>query len=115
MLTRFVCLANSHKEGGRCLAGIELDSGGNHFFENGRRKWIRPICTHTPHGEIPTSLVSGLKLLDIVEIEVTGRPEKTYQSENVFFNETHIKSVGTFSKDKLNNLCENVPTIFRNK
>ena len=89
MLTLFVCLANSHTEGGRCLAGIELDSKDNPLFENGRRKWIRPVCTDTPHGEIPTDLISSINLLDIVEIEVTGRPEKNYQSDNVFFNEKY--------------------------
>ncbi|WP_407830487.1 dual OB domain-containing protein [Verminephrobacter eiseniae] len=26
MLTKFVCLANSFKKGGRCVAGIEVDS-----------------------------------------------------------------------------------------
>jgi hypothetical protein len=40
MPTRFVCLANSFKEGGRCLAGIELDNNNNPIIENGHPKWI---------------------------------------------------------------------------
>jgi hypothetical protein len=35
MPARFVCLANSFKEGGRCLAGIELDNNNNPKIENG--------------------------------------------------------------------------------
>jgi hypothetical protein len=39
---RFVCLANSFKEGGRCVAGIVLDSNNNP--ENGNVHWIRPVA-----------------------------------------------------------------------
>jgi len=41
MLTRFVCLANSFKEGGRCLAGIVLDNNNKPVIENALPKWIR--------------------------------------------------------------------------
>jgi len=85
MPTRFVCLANSFKEGGRCLAGIELDKNNNPIIANGRLKWVRPIC-NTPHGEVPTDLVAHIEVLDIIEIEVTGYPDKEdYQSENALF------------------------------
>ena len=43
MLTKFVCLANSFKEGGRCMAGIELDSESNPVFEKGKPKWKAAI------------------------------------------------------------------------
>src|SRR5687767_10046766 len=90
MKTRFVCLANSFKEGGRCLAGIELDNKNNPKIEIGHPKWIRPICD-TPHGEVPTYLVAHLEILDIVQIDIIGYPdERDYQSENVLFDQNSL-------------------------
>lgn len=115
MPTRFVCLANSLKEGGRCLAGIELDNSNNPKVENGHPKWIRPICKSL-HGEIFTPFVAHLNLLDVVEIDVTGYPEKkSYQSENAFFNVNTIRVAGRFSDDNLNRLCDNRSIIFGNR
>lgn len=115
MPIRFVCLANSFKEGGRCVAGIELDDNNNPKIENGHPVWIRPIC-NTPHGEIRTDLVVYLNILDVIEIEATGFPEiKDYQSENVFFRENSIKVVGRFNDNNLNQLCDNRNLIFGNK
>lgn len=115
MATRFVCLANSFKEGGRCLAGIELNDNNTPKKVNGSPKWIRPIC-ETEHGEVPTHLVSHIKILDIIEIDVTSRPEETnYQSENVFFNEDSIEVVDTFDLTQLDQLCDNKPLVFGNR
>jgi len=49
MPTRLVCLSNSNKLGGRCLAGIELDNQNNPVIIYGRPKWIRPICNTGLH------------------------------------------------------------------
>ena len=114
MTTRFVCLANSIKEGGRCLAGIELNKNNEPIIVNNRPKWIRPICK-TQHGKVYTHWVTHIKLLDIVEIEITGIPPKlTYQSENVFFKDDNLKIVGRFQRDKLNDLCDNHYYVFSN-
>ena len=67
MHLRFVCLANSFKEGGRCLAGIELDTDGNLLMINGHPKWIRPVC-NTDHGEVPNEIAGSFQILDIIEI-----------------------------------------------
>lgn len=111
MKRRLVCLANSYKEKGRCVAGIELDKKGNPIIENGRPKWGRPVSTNG-HGEILTDLVSDLSILDILEIDVTEECPDKYQSENVFFNEDYIKSIGAFDKAKLNMACEDSKYIF---
>ena len=111
MKRRLVCLANSYKEKGRCVAGIELDKKGNPVIENGRAKWIRPVSTNE-HGEISTDLVSELNILDILEIDVTGDCPDEYQSENVFFDEGSIKPIGGFNKAKLNEVCEDSRYIF---
>lgn len=115
MTTRFVCLANSFKEGGRCLAGIELDSNNNPIFANSHPKWVRPIC-NTLHGEVHTHLVSHLKTLDIIEIETTKHPDViNYQSENVFFNENWIDVIGRYDNNQLNSLCDDRDLIFGNR
>ena len=114
MLTRFVCLANSFKEGGRCIAGIFLDRDNNPVIENGRPKWVRPI-SNSIHGEVYTHLVAHLHILDIVEIKITAYPELSYQSENVLFNENSIKAIGKFNKGDLKGICDDNPVIFGNK
>jgi hypothetical protein len=114
MLIRFVCLANSYKEGGRCLAGIVLDNANKQVKEFGRFKWIRPVCK-TEHGEVYTNLVSGIKVLDIVQVEVTEFLNKGYQSENAYFKESSLKIDGRFSQDNLDSLCSNRMKIFESR
>ncbi|MEO8148358.1 MAG: hypothetical protein ABI723_12000 [Bacteroidia bacterium] len=114
MPTKFICLANSFKEGGRCLAGIELDASNNPVFKNGRPKWIRPVCD-TAHGEIPNHVAEPFQILNIIEIDVTGNRPEGYQSENITFNKDSIRSIGDFSKDKLTNLGDGKNVIFGNK
>ncbi|MEJ8756814.1 hypothetical protein WG947_07410 [Pontibacter sp. H259] len=115
MIKRFVCLANSFKEGGRCLAGVELDNDNKIVIENDQPKWIRPICK-TPHGEVPTYLVAEIRILDIIEVDVTGYPaDRGYQSENVYFREDHIVIKGAFKKEHLDSLCANRSLIFGNR
>ncbi len=115
MLIRLVCLANSFKEGGRCLAGIELDNNNNPKIENGRPKWIRPIC-NTAHGEIHTHLVAHLSIMDIIELGVSGYPEeRDFQSENVLFRENSINTIGKLSSNKLDQLLYNRNSIFGNR
>lgn len=114
MKTQFVCLANSYKEGGRCLAGIGLENG-NPVVQNGKPKWIRPIC-ETVNGEIPIELVSHIDLLDIVEIDLISSVSDSYQSENVLFDTNSIKITGKFSINNFENLCDNSQTVlFGNK
>lgn len=115
MQTRFVCLANSVKEGGRCLAGIELHNNNNPKIENGHPKWIRPIC-NTQHGEIFTPFVAHLNILDVLEIDVTGYPkESSYQSENAFFNEKSIRVIERINAANLIRFSENRNVIFGNR
>lgn len=82
---KIVCLANSWKEGGRCVAGIDLDSG----------RWVRPV-SNSAHGELSTTQSSAIdgansravRPLDILEIgEVAPRPEPG-QPENVQLGRT---------------------------
>ena len=112
MVTRFVCLANSLKEGGRCVAGIELDANHHPVFHNGLPKWVRPVCP-TDHGEIPIQHAIAFDLLDILEMNVTGSKAAGYQSENVSFDPPFVK-VGTFKMNGLAFLSDKRNTLFGN-
>ena len=53
----FICLANSYKRGGRCIAGVEVIFNGDSKWklvrnDDGIPNWIRPIA-RTIYGEIP--------------------------------------------------------------
>jgi len=98
---RIVCLANSYKEGGRCVAGIKVDESGN---PEKPIKWIRPVCA-TTEGEIPTQLVQNLCPLDIIQFEKTADAPKVFQTENILFDEKSLQINGKFKQDKLNELC----------
>lgn len=99
----FVCLANSYKHGGRCIAGIEVQvtsSGYNVVKENGHPKWIRPICRYTDAGAIPNEIALNLQLLAIVRMTNVVPCPAGAQSENAFFDELQL--IGTsFDESKI--------------
>ena len=77
---RIVCLANSRKLGGRCVAGKELLPDGS------VGAWIRPV-TNQGSGEVPTwECMYGdggeLAVLDVLQIPLIGHVPKDYQEEN---------------------------------
>lgn len=103
---KIVCLANSFRVGGRCLGGIELDSNNNPVIQNGRPKWIRPVC-NTEHEEVPTNLVSHVSLLDIVEFQAIQSTGHGHQSENILFEPDSIQVTGRFSVAQLDTVTDN--------
>ena len=89
---KIVVLANSFKEGGRCLAGVELDNNNNPIFVNNRPKWIRPIC-NTAHCEVPNEIALPYQILDIIEINnIIVKPD-FYQTENVFLGHNRLSII----------------------
>ena len=73
---QFLCLANSRKHSGRCVAGLRLDGLG----------WVRPVST-LPDGTLFANhylLDDGAepRLLDVVEVEVTAAQPEPHQPEN---------------------------------
>ena len=102
---RIICLANSFKEGGRCLAGIQLDQNNVPILENNRPKWIRPIC-NTEHGQVPNHLCQHIAIRDIVEFDNAAVNGDGYQSENTTFNENSLNVVGAYHGN-LDHLCDN--------
>jgi hypothetical protein len=71
-----ICLANSRKHGGRCVAGLRTDGGG----------WLRPVGT-LPDGTLypPNyTLTNGseIAVLDLVQVGVATHRPAPHQPEN---------------------------------
>ena len=79
MTKRIVCLANSRKLAGRCIAGRELIDGCAGI-------WIRPVSDreHQEVSEYERQYEDGSdpKLLDIVDVPLLAHRPKDYQREN---------------------------------
>lgn len=74
---RIVCLANSRKLSGRCIAGKELVEP---------RRWIRPVSVreHEEVSEYERQYEDGSdpRVLDIFDVELLEPRPRTYQQEN---------------------------------
>ena len=98
MKKTFICLANSKKYNERCIAGIEIEISKDGSYsvvsKNGSPKWIRPVSAGE-QGQIASSLVKDIKLLDIIRIEVTQSCPAGYQSENALFDEKSLRKINS--------------------
>jgi hypothetical protein len=76
---RIVCLANSRKLNGRCIAGIELS-------ESRRVGWIRPVSgrEHQEVSEYERQYPDGSdpRVLDVMNVPLTTPQPKGFQQEN---------------------------------
>lgn len=89
-----LCLANSYKYGGRCIAGIEVD------IENGKLSikkstfglpiWIRPI-SHSAAGEVPMTDAWGINVLSVVKLIGVSYAGNASHSEDYYY--TKIKPI----------------------
>ena len=82
--TTIICLANSKKPGGRCVAGKTIQ---NSRFGG----WVRPISTR-PGGELShldRQFSDGVEpaLLDVISIDMLSKASHAYQPENLTINE----------------------------
>lgn len=82
----FICLANSYKHGGRCIAGIEVvpQADGSLSIvrhDDGRPRWIRPVSM-SANGEIPNHLAESFKIFSLVKLtEVEPCPDKAHTED----------------------------------
>lgn len=109
---RLVCLANSRKQQGHCIAGKEITAEG---FGN----WIRPISSEDDgklwnahiryeNGQVPS-------ILDVVRITFIRRKLHGYQTENHLINESvRWQHIGEVDLAELPTLCDPVDTIWIN-
>ncbi len=121
-----ICLANSRKEGGYCLAGKDVTNS----------NWIRPVG-YTASGELqkkamilyedrlPQWLAKLFmffrtnkpqpQLLDIIQIPFEDRQEHSYQSENYLIAKQQIwLKHGTLATENLEKLCDSVLSLWFN-
>lgn len=109
---RIVCLANSRKLNGRCIAGRELinDSPGD---------WIRPVSTreHQEVSEYERQYKDGSdpRLLDILDIPLQKHHPEDYQQENWLLDpEYYWRKIAKYSWNDLQKLSETGGTLWRN-
>ena len=82
----FICLANSYKHGGRCIAGIEVvpqsdGSLGIVRHDDGRPRWIRPVSM-SANGEIPNHLAESFKIFSLVKLtDVEPCPDNAHTED----------------------------------
>ena len=90
MDTFFLCLANSYKHGGRCIAGVELSEWKDSIkiicHSNGAPKWIRPISRDTDAGAIPNEVAITIGVMDVVMLLDVEKCPAGAQCENVYFS-----------------------------
>ena len=109
---QLICLANSRKHSGRCIAGKQ-------FFLKQVGEWIRPVSRRET-GELSVSEIrfpdgSLPELLDVVTVRLEEHILHTYQVENYLINEGQewVKT-GRLAADELRDLCDDVDTLWIN-
>ncbi len=110
-ICRIVCLANSRKYGGRCIAGKRLnrDSPGS---------WVRPV-SRSPRGELDLKTMTMEDgeipaLGDILSIPAGSSAPHPYQPENRFALPEIWQREGRFPGLRLDRLCDHPDTLWEN-
>src|SRR5262245_50904398 len=82
-LVDLICLANSFKLGGRCIAGLRADGKG----------WVRPIAPDTTHGQLYSRHLrlddnTEPQVLDVITMDLAQAKPIPGQPENWEFRRT---------------------------
>lgn len=118
MIKRIVCLGNSYKNGGRCIAGVEVvenDGAYTLVTRNGNPVWIRPVM-YNPEQGIPTCIAGDFKLLDVLEVDLMGGIIDGSHTEDICFRS--IKKVGNvpMTEQVMSLFCDKThKTLFGNR
>jgi len=104
-MATIICLANSYKHGGRCIAGIEPETG----------NWIRPVPNNEHKALTPAMMIIDRKqpsILDVLKIplEDTG-PDEGCQPENRLLKPGPWKKLGRITPQDLLKYCEDDSVI----
>jgi len=102
-----ICLANSKKKKGKCVAGKTVDT----------KEWIRPVSEEgqLTHARIKYANGKLPELLDIIRIPYKKLQPTVYQPENVLISEEQWEYRGRWPEDKLDSLCDKPKEIFINQ
>lgn len=112
IVKRLVCLANSRKLSGRCVAGKELIQG----VVGG---WLRPVSDR-PKEEVSKDERqyedgSDPRVLDLIDIPLREPRPKSYQSENWLLDpQFYWQRVGRITWDDLGPLADDPPSLWLN-
>ena len=107
---RIVCLANSRKLSGRCIAGKEI-------LDNGSPGgWVRPVSDRSSEevSEYERQYEDGSdpSVLDVIEIPILEARPKTYQQENWLLDpEYYWEKIDRISWDDLGRLSDRPPSL----
>ena len=110
---KIVCLANSRKLSGKCVAGKE------HLGDGSFGTWIRPV-SNTPRGELSIREISFKmgdcpELLDIVSVPLLKSLPQAHQVENYLIAPNQLwKKEQKLDKVHLVNMLDNIPTLWSN-
>ena len=110
---RIVCLANSRKISGRCIAGKE-------FLENGRiGGWIRPVSARdneeVSEDERQYEDGSDPRVLDVIDVPVLKAQPKNYQQENWLLDPVYYwEKVRRVAWNELARLTDSVTPLWTN-
>lgn len=101
---RIVCLANSRKLSGRCIAGREWNDG-----QAGQ--WIRPVSARenqeVSENERQYENGSDPQVLDVIDIPLLKRQPEDYQTENWLLDSEHYwRKVGHLPRSDLSALTD---------
>lgn len=112
-LKRIVCLANSRKLAGRCIAGREW------IEEHGAGSWVRPVSARENQevSEYERQYKDGSdpRVLDIVNIPVLGPQSKDYQTENWLLDPGYYwEKIGVFSLRDMPELVDPIAPLWIN-
>lgn len=82
---RILCLANSRKLSGRCVAGIEIDA-------RGYGDWVRPVSNRPTHevAEVEREYQDGSdpQVLDVMDVPLISHSPFAFQTENWLLDPT---------------------------
>jgi hypothetical protein len=109
---RIVCLANSKKMSGRCVAGREFRAGG-------AGQWIRPVSSR-PSEEVSENERqyedgSDPRLLDVIDVPLLQPVPHTCQTENWLLDPSRYwRRIRRVNWNELQAWVENPPTLWIN-
>ena len=109
---RLVCLANSRKLSGRCVAGIEVS-------QRRRVGWIRPVSEreHEEVSEYERQYEDGSdpRLLDVMDVPLIEPRPKDYQQENWLLDpDLYWRRIERLQWDDLRTLADPVAPLWVN-
>lgn len=101
-----ICLANSRKMSGRCVAGKDVNT----------KEWIRPVssneCEELSLSQIRPKGKRALNLLDIVRILCKTKKPSRHQPENILIDDGSWEKIGEFDPKQLDSICDHPKSIW---